>query len=77
MLRKFFDVVKDKTFRMIVEINTINIINYTDIVTFDEEEIIIKTNEKMLKIKGKNLIIDKLLQDEVLVSGEITKIELI
>ncbi len=53
----------------------IDIINYKQIDSFDEEKIRIQSKEGTIVISGKNLAISKLLEDEVLIHGKIEKIE--
>ena len=55
--------------------NQIDIINYQEIDSFDDEKIRIRYKEGVLVIGGKNLSINKLLEDEVLIGGKIEKIE--
>jgi len=46
-----------------------------EIISFDENKIIIKYSKGTLVINGSELIISKLLSDELLVNGNITNIE--
>ena len=61
--------------RIYIELNKIDIVNFTTIQHFDETNIILKINDKSVIIKGKNLVISKLVVDEVLIEGMIDKIE--
>ena len=61
--------------RIIMEDNKINITNFTSIEHFSQDKIILKINEKYISIFGTNLIISKLIIDEVLIGGNIEKIE--
>lgn len=54
--------------------NKVDIINYKSIEHFDNSKVIIKT-DKLIIIKGENLVVKKLLNDEVLVEGKINNIE--
>lgn len=65
----------EEKFQMIYFPNQIDIINYQEIDSFDEEKIRIRYQEGLLILSGKNLSISKLLEDEVLISGNIEKIE--
>lgn len=53
----------------------INIVNYIDIVSFESTKVIIKCDNKTVIINGKNLVISKLVHDEVLITGSINLIE--
>ncbi|MDD2181488.1 MAG: YabP/YqfC family sporulation protein [Bacilli bacterium] len=56
--------------------NKVNIINYINIDHFDINKVVIRHSEGFLKIMGKNLVVSKLLGDEVLITGDIQNIEL-
>lgn len=77
MFRNFLDVIKDKEFKIVLGTDFVDVINYIDIVNFDFDDVTIKFSDRLLKIKGNNLVIDKLLNDEVLIKGEIKKIEIV
>lgn len=55
--------------------NKINITNYIDIGHFDSNKVIVKTNYGNIIIKGNNLVVSKLLNDEILITGEFNNIE--
>ena len=66
----------ENDFKMTLTDGNVDILNYQEISVFDDNHIIIKSNSKFITILGNNLIITKWLDDEILVNGEITKIEL-
>lgn len=53
----------------------INIINYSNIGAIEESKIIVNGNNKMILINGEHLVLKKLLNDEILIAGNIKKIE--
>ena len=55
--------------------NKINITNYIDIGHFDNNKIIVKLNSKNIIIKGDNLVVSKLLDSEILITGDFLSIE--
>ena len=61
--------------KIIIEENRVDITNFTSIEHFSSDKIIIKISDKYMNITGSNLIISKLVIDEVLISGNIEKIE--
>ncbi len=61
--------------KIIIYKNKIDIINYLDIIHFDDSKIIIKTKKELLNIIGTNLVISRLITDEVLITGTIKSIE--
>ena len=66
----------DETFNMRILKNKIDICNYESIGYLDTELIIINYEEGELKIKGENLVVSKLLNDEILITGDIKTIEM-
>lgn len=68
--------VLDNELKITILKNKVDILNYTDIGHFDDEKIIIKTNYKDIIIKGNDLVVSKLMKDEILITGDFTNIEL-
>ena len=60
---------------IIIKDNKINIINYTNIDFFDFDKIMISINNKKIIIKGENLILTKLLNNEIEIKGVFNLIE--
>ncbi len=60
---------------MLVLTNKIDIVNYLDIDHFDDNKIIVRYNSGTIIIKGEDLIISKLLTDEILINGKIKNID--
>ena len=54
----------------------VNICNYDSIGYLDNDLIIIKYSDGEIKIKGDNLVVSKLLNNEILISGVIKNIEM-
>lgn len=61
--------------KIIIEENKLDITDFTSIEHFSSDKIIIKTSDKYINITGSNLIISRLVIDEVLINGNIEKIE--
>ena len=55
--------------------NKINIVNYIDIGHFDSNKIIVKCDNKDIIINGKELVVSKLVNDEILITGIFNNIE--
>lgn len=68
--------IDDNEFKMIVLNNRILISNYSDIEHFDFDKVIINFKDKQVIIKGNNLVISKLTNNEILVTGISNNIEL-
>ena len=61
----------DKTYSITIKNNYIHIINYIEINDFSSSKIIIKYQKGTTTIIGNNLIISKMLKDELLITGQI------
>lgn len=66
----------DTDFKIIIKDNYLNIINYKEIIDFSSNQITIRTNSRIVKIKGDNLVVSKMQDNEVLITGIISTIEL-
>lgn len=55
--------------------NKIDIINYTSIGQIENDKIVIRYDTGLLIIKGEKLVVSKLLNDEILITGIIKNIE--
>lgn len=62
-------------FKMIIFDKKVDIVNYDEIDHFDDNKIIIRNKEKIVIIKGEELVISKLLEDEMLIFGKVNGIE--
>ncbi len=69
------DYIIDNKFKIVIEINKINIQNYGNLVSFSDNLICIKKDKLKINITGSNLTIKNLLKDELLIIGDILKIE--
>ncbi len=67
--------IEDNDVKITVLNNKINIVNYVDIGHFDSDKILIKTKDKNIIIKGENLTVTKLMNDEILILGNFNNIE--
>lgn len=56
--------------------NKVDVINYKDIGHFDSNKVIINYSDGRVVIKGNNLVVSKLMNDEILIGGEIKGLEL-
>ena len=69
--------INDKEFRFTVYEKKIHIINYKRIISLEDNYISFQSNHSKINITGQGLILKKLLENEMLISGTITKIEVI
>lgn len=67
--------IKESDFKITILNNRINIVNYKDIGHFDSNRIVVKLEDKEIIIKGNDLVVSKLMNDEILITGDFTNIE--
>lgn len=67
--------VKESELKITILEDKINIVNYKDIGHFDSNKIVIKVENREVIVKGENLVVSKLMNDEILITGKYTNIE--
>lgn len=67
--------VLEPNFSMTVLDGKIDIVNYLSIEHFDSNKVMIKCESVLIVIEGSNLVVSRLLKDEVLIIGKIKSIE--
>lgn len=76
---KLFDNVRsfilENEFSIHIYDNRVHIANYDSIGHFDSREVWVYHSDKTIIIKGENLALSKLMQEEILISGMIKMIE--
>ena len=75
MLNNLRTYILEDEFKITIFNNKIDILNYIEIDHFDDTKIIVRYNKGHIVIKGENLTISKLLNDELLILGNIKSIE--
>ena len=75
-IKNFKDIILDTEFKITAFLDKVDIINYDSIGHFDNNKVIVRHKNGEVIIKGKNLVVSKLMNDEVLVRGKIENIEL-
>ena len=68
--------VLETNFKIYIEQNKIDVVNYDSIESVTNSKISLKYNNKILNIIGNDLVIKKLLNDEILIEGKLKNIEL-
>ena len=66
----------DREYKIIIKENYVNIVNYDEIIDFTLNSIIVKHKNKKIIIEGTNLTINKMVIDEVLITGNINNIRI-
>ena len=67
---------EDKNYEIIIKDNSINIINFKEIIDFSTTKISLRCENKIINVEGKNLIISKMLDEEVLITGVIFNVRI-
>lgn len=70
------DYIKDNEFRINIYEKKVNIVNYIELLLMEENKIIIKSSLGRVIINGNNLIVKKLLNKELLIIGQVNKLEI-
>lgn len=71
---KFNNYLNDKKYKIIFTNNMVNINNYIEIIDFNTNMISIKHDSGVTKVIGKDLVVTKMIDDEILISGNIQEI---
>ena len=76
LINKLDRYLEDKNYEIIIKENKVNIINFKEIIDFSVSKITLRCDNKIINIEGKNLIISKMLDDELLITGQIYNIRI-
>lgn len=74
LVRVLSDYVNDKNFSIIYKNNKLDIINYSKILDFSDTKISISYFNNIYIINGNNLVISKMMEEELLITGNIESI---
>lgn len=75
MLKNIREFIDSSEFQLILLKNRVNIINYQKLLQINRKEMIFMSSDGKVVISGENLVLSKLLDDEVLITGHISSIE--
>ena len=76
LINKLDRYLDDKKNEIIIKENSINIINFQEIIDFSINKISVKCNNKIINIEGKNLIISKMIDEELLINGTVSNVRI-
>lgn len=76
LINKLNKYLEDKNYQIIIKKNFVNIINIEEIIDFSINKIVVRCNNQIINIEGKQLIISKMLEDEVLILGTINNVRI-
>lgn len=76
MIKKIVNYIKDNNFKINYINNCVNVVNFDKILEVTSDVVTIIKENKIILIKGNDLKLSKLLDNEILISGIINKIEM-
>lgn len=76
LISKLDRYLENKNYEIILKENNVNIINFQEIIDFSVNKISLRCDNKIINIEGKNLIISKMLDEEVLITGIIYSVRI-
>lgn len=76
LISKLDRYLEDRNYEIIIKDNSINIINFKEIIDFSTTKISLRCENKIINVEGKNLIISKMLDEEVLITGVIFNVRI-
>lgn len=68
--------ISEYKYKVIIVDNSVNIVNYKKIIEFTDNVIKVESRDGITTVNGSNLVIAKMLSDEILITGKIYSIEL-
>ena len=75
IINKISNYIIEDNFQLIYLKDMVNVINYEEIREFTDTLIVIKDKNNLYKIIGKNLVVSKMQDNEILITGVINNIE--
>ena len=75
MFERVREYITDDEFRLVLFRNRVYITNYLEILTLNNKRISINNGNNLIVIKGEDLVLNKLLDKEILITGKILTIE--
>ena len=74
MIRSTLDYIKQEEFKITIKRKLIDIENYDKLGKIDDNEMVIYSKSLQIKIKGKSLTVNKLINNEILIMGNYKEI---
>lgn len=74
-IHRFRSYLLEEEFEMTIKQGQIHIMNFTKIGHFDNNKVMIYYEKGIISIEGVSLVVSRLMQDEIMITGTIKKIE--
>lgn len=75
MLNRLKNYINDNNWRINVFDRSVNIVNYIDIIVLEENRISVKYQNGIITVTGDKLSVNKMLEQEMLITGDIKSID--
>lgn len=75
MFDRLRNYINDESWKINISKNQVDIVNYLDIVLLEEEKILVKYGEGIISVVGDRLSVNKMLDSEILITGNIKCVE--
>lgn len=76
MFDRLKNYINDDSWKINISKNQVDIVNYLDIILLEEEKILVKYRDGIISIIGERLLVNKMLDSEILINGNIKCVEL-
>lgn len=76
ILDKINNYINEYEYKIVITDSYINIINYTEVLDFNSMRISIRHSSGITIVEGKDLVISKMVEDEILITGKFNSINL-
>ena len=73
---RFNNYIEDREYKIIIKENYLNIVNYDEIVDFSLYKVSVRIKNKLILVEGTRLVISKMLEQEVLITGDISNLRI-
>ena len=75
MFDRLRNYINDDSWKINISKNQVDIVNYLDIILLEEEKILVKYREGIISVVGDRLSVNKMLDSEILITGNIRCVE--
>ena len=75
MFDRLRNYINDDSWKINISKNQVDIVNYLDIILLEEERILVKYREGIISVVGDRLSVNKMLDSEILITGNIRCVE--
>lgn len=75
MFDRLRNYINDDSWKINISKNQVDIVNYLDIILLEEEKILVKYREGIISVTGDRLSVNKMMDSEILITGNIKCVE--